>query len=76
MLANKTATVTGAGRGMGEAIALKLAEKGAAVVVSDIDGTAAEAVAEKIRSAGGFAIYLPFSFSSSSSSSLLSSPSE
>ncbi|WP_205648682.1 SDR family NAD(P)-dependent oxidoreductase [Acuticoccus kandeliae] len=53
MLTDKIATVTGAGRGMGEAIARKLVAKGAAVVVSDIDGAAAEKVAADIRAAGG-----------------------
>jgi NAD(P)-dependent dehydrogenase (short-subunit alcohol dehydrogenase family) len=56
MLTHRTATVTGAGRGMGEAIALKLAAKGAAVVVSDIDGAAAEKVAQQIRQDGGKAV--------------------
>lgn len=58
MLTGKSATVTGAGRGMGEAIARTLAAKGAAVVVSDIDGATAEAVAAAIRGAGGRAIGL------------------
>lgn len=58
MLENNVATVTGAGRGMGEAIARKLAEKGSAVVVSDINAEAAEAVATDIRAAGGEAIGL------------------
>lgn len=53
MVSGKVATITGAGRGMGEAIARTLAAKGAAVVVSDIDGPAAERVAEAIREAGG-----------------------
>ncbi len=56
MLTNRTAAVTGAGRGMGEAIAVKLAANGAAVVVSDIDGTAAESAAQKIRDNGGNAV--------------------
>lgn len=56
MLNNKVATVTGAGRGMGEAIARTLSAKGAAVVVSDIDGDAAEAVAASIRDSGGKAV--------------------
>ncbi len=46
-LSNKVAIVTGAGRGIGRAIALKLAEVGATVVVNDIGE--AEAVAEEIR---------------------------
>ena len=46
-LANRVAIVTGSARGIGRAIALKLAEVGATVVVSDI--AEAEPVAEEIR---------------------------
>lgn len=64
MLNNKIATVTGAGRGMGEAIARTLSAKGAAVVVSDIDGAAAETVATSIRDGGGKAVGLRIDVSS------------
>jgi glucose 1-dehydrogenase len=47
------AVVTGAGRGNGAAIARLLAERGADVVVSDIDADAATAVAAEIVAAGG-----------------------
>lgn len=47
-LSNRVAIVTGSGRGIGRAIALKLAEVGATVVVNDI-GEAAQSVAEEIR---------------------------
>ncbi|HYR95079.1 MAG TPA: 3-oxoacyl-ACP reductase family protein [Candidatus Binatus sp.] len=47
------ALVTGAGRGIGRAIALRLARDGAAVGVADIDRTNAEAVAAEIVGAGG-----------------------
>jgi 3-oxoacyl-[acyl-carrier protein] reductase len=47
-LSNKVAIVTGSGRGIGKAIALKLAEVGATVVVNDI-GESADGVAEEIR---------------------------
>ena len=47
-LSNRVAIVTGSGRGIGRAIALKLAEVGATVVVNDIN-EAAQGVAEEIR---------------------------
>ncbi|MFH0825927.1 MAG: SDR family NAD(P)-dependent oxidoreductase [Pseudomonadota bacterium] len=49
----KTALVTGAGQGIGEATALRLARDGAAVGVLDRDPETAAAVAETIRSYGG-----------------------
>ena len=44
-LAGKVAFVTGAGRGMGEAIARRLVAEGAQVAVTDIDGTSAKTTA-------------------------------
>jgi 3-oxoacyl-[acyl-carrier protein] reductase len=52
LLKEKVALVTGSGRGIGRAIALKLAENGADVVISDVDGATAESTAEAIRQAG------------------------
>ncbi len=49
-LSNRVAIVTGAARGIGRAIALKLAEKGASAVVSDI--AEAGSVAEEIKALG------------------------
>lgn len=46
------AVVTGAGSGIGRGIALVLAERGADVVVSDIDLSAAESVADEVRALG------------------------
>lgn len=49
----RVAIVTGSGRGIGRAIALKLASEGAAVVVNDLDPQPAMEVAEQIRASGG-----------------------
>lgn len=56
-LENHTAIVTGASRGIGRAIALKLGSLGAAVVVNYVhSGPQAEAVAASIREKGGRAV--------------------
>src|ERR1700676_4866053 len=49
------ALVTGAGSGLGRVAALTLAEAGANVAVTDIDGDGAETVATEIRAGGGAA---------------------
>ncbi|MGD9537051.1 MAG: SDR family NAD(P)-dependent oxidoreductase [Alphaproteobacteria bacterium] len=49
----KVAIVTGAGRGIGEAIARVFAREGAKLLVADLDGAAAEASAARIAAAGG-----------------------
>ena len=45
--------VTGAGRGIGRATALRLAQEGAAVVVNDVDPEPAEETAQAVKEAGG-----------------------
>ncbi len=52
-LEHKVAIVTGGGSGIGEACAKLLAQRGASVLVSDIDLASAERVAGEIESAGG-----------------------
>jgi 3-oxoacyl-[acyl-carrier protein] reductase len=52
----KTAIVTGAGQGIGEAYAKALAAEGANVVVADIQPDPASRVAKEIEQAGGHAI--------------------
>lgn len=52
-LAGKVAIVSGSGRGIGRAIALKLASEGARVVINDLDEEPAHEVADLIRQAGG-----------------------
>ena len=55
-LDGKVAIVTGAAHGMGEAEARLFAKEGARVVVADVLGKEAEAVAADIRASGGNAI--------------------
>jgi 3-oxoacyl-[acyl-carrier protein] reductase len=55
-LSGKVALITGSGRGIGSALAVKLASDGASVVVSDLDEAPAEETARAIRAAGGNAV--------------------
>jgi NAD(P)-dependent dehydrogenase (short-subunit alcohol dehydrogenase family) len=51
-LSGKTAVITGAGAGIGEAIARLFAQAGARIVVADVDREGAERVADSIRESG------------------------
>ena len=51
-LKNKVALVTGAGRGIGETIALTLSREGADIIVNDFDAASAASTARKIEAAG------------------------
>ncbi len=54
-LKNNVTLVTGSGRGIGRAIALRYAREGASVAVADVDQQSARLVADEIQSAGGTA---------------------
>jgi 3-oxoacyl-[acyl-carrier protein] reductase len=56
-VANKSIIVTGAGGGIGEGIAKRLAAEGASVIVNDINVAAGEKVAAEIVAAGGKASF-------------------
>lgn len=57
-LDGKVAIVTGGGGGLGRAISLKLARRGARIVVADIDGAQAERVVKELNEEGARAIAL------------------
>lgn len=56
-LKDKVCVITGAAQGIGEACAMRFANEGAKVVVSDVQIEKGEAVAKAIRNAGGEAIF-------------------
>ena len=57
-LEGKTALITGAGKGIGRAIALRFASEGARVVIAEIDESTGQAAAGEVVSAGGEALFV------------------
>ncbi|MCY4554573.1 MAG: SDR family NAD(P)-dependent oxidoreductase, partial [Candidatus Poribacteria bacterium] len=57
-LNNKIAIVTGAGRGIGRAVALRFAEEGAKVVVDDVNDINGASTVAAITDAGGEALFI------------------
>lgn len=57
LVAGKIALITGAGAGIGRAAALKFAEEGAKIVVSDIDDEGGRETVELVKKSGGKASF-------------------
>ncbi|HEX2033052.1 MAG TPA: glucose 1-dehydrogenase [Chloroflexota bacterium] len=58
-LSGKNALITGAGSGIGEAIAVRFAAEGARVAVADLDVAGGERTVGQITAAGGEAFFVP-----------------
>jgi len=58
-LQNRVALITGAGQGIGRAIALRFAQEGAKVAVVDIRADSIQSVVDEIQAAGGEALAVP-----------------
>jgi 3-oxoacyl-[acyl-carrier protein] reductase len=68
---NKVAVVTGAAQGIGKAYAEALAQKGASVIVADVNEEAGAATAAGIEEAGGKATFIKCDVSSAESANAL-----
>src|SRR3989338_9769787 len=66
-LKGKVAIVTGAAHGIGRAIALGMGREGAKVVVADLQGARAQAVADELKASGSEALAVEVDVSRESS---------
>ena len=67
----KVAVVTGAGQGIGEAYAVALAERGASVLIAEIDKSAGEKVANSLTESGHNALFVETDIASEASCAAL-----
>ena len=70
-LKGKVAIITGSGRGIGKSIAVKLAQKGADIVISDVDENTGNQTVEEIKTFGVDAIMVKADVSKSKESDAL-----
>ncbi|MCL6626484.1 MAG: SDR family oxidoreductase [Alicyclobacillus shizuokensis] len=66
-LRDKVCLITGGGKGIGGATAIKFAQEGAKVEIGDVDEAAGQGVARQIVSAGGIATFTPMDVTSEAS---------
>jgi len=71
MLKDKVAIVTGAGSGIGRAVAISFAREGAKVVVSDIDNEGGKTTVNTILNEGGEAMYIHANVASAADNEML-----
>jgi 3-oxoacyl-[acyl-carrier protein] reductase len=71
ILENKVAVITGAGRGLGKAFALRYAREGARLLLPDINLQRAEETAESINTEGGQAIAMEADISDEASTHII-----
>src|SRR5256885_5851461 len=59
LLTNKVAIITGAAKGIGQAIAIEMAKAGANVIIADIDEEGSYKTQKLVQQHGGIALVVP-----------------